>query len=100
MAGAAITERILKETLRAFSKPREALYQSNRGQINQARLVAVSLARELSGLRLTEIAEVFRVKSYRTVASSCYRLKKLMERDPGIKRQYVDIHQRCSQRKI
>ena len=100
MAGAAMTERILKETSREFSKPRETLYKSKRGETNQARLVAVSLSRELSGLRLTEIAEQFHAKSYRTIASTCYRLKKLMERDPGVKRRYIEIHHRCSQEKI
>lgn len=99
ITGTAIAKRILKETARAFSKPEGSIYQSKRGEWNHARLVALSLSRELSGLRLSEIADQFQIKSYRTVASSCFRLKKLMEQDAGIKQRYRRIQQACSQEK-
>lgn len=99
MTGHHIAERVIKETSKQFSMPRQSFYESKRGKTNQARLVALSLSRELSGLKLNELAELFQIKSYRTVASSCYRLKKLIERDAGLRRQCADIHQRCSQGK-
>lgn len=99
MAGAVLAKRILKETARVYSKPEELLYLSKRGELHPARLTALAISRELSGLRLSEIADIFRVKSYRTIASSCYRLKKLMAQDPGIRCQYAKIYQSCSQRK-
>jgi hypothetical protein len=100
ITGAAITKRILKETSRVFSQSEDAIYLSKRGALHPARLTALSLSRELSGLRLSEIADIFQVKSYRTVASSCFRFKKLMAQNPGIRRQYTKIHQACSQGKI
>ncbi|MBI4432265.1 MAG: transposase [Candidatus Omnitrophica bacterium] len=100
MTGNAMIQRILKETSRAFSIPNETLYKSKRGELNQARLVAVALSRELSGLRLSEIADLFRAKSYRTIASSCHRFKKLLTSDSGMRRRYGDIQKRCSQEKI
>ena len=99
MTGTALAKRILKETARAFSKPEESIYLSKRGELHPARLTALSLSRELSGLRLSEIAAIFQVKSYRTVASSCYRFKKLMAQNSDIRRRYTRIYQTCSQRK-
>ena len=99
MAGSAMAKRILRETSREFSVPGETLYSSKRGETNRARLVAVSLSRELTGLRLTELAQVFNAGSYRTIGSSCYRLKQLIARDPDVRRRYHKIHQRCSQGK-
>jgi len=99
MTGTAITKRILKETARAFSKPEESIYLSKRGELHPARLTALSLSRELSGLRLSEIAELFQVKSYRTVASSCFRFKKLIAQDRDVFRRYTKVYQTCSQKK-
>ena len=99
MAGAAVTERILKEVSRVFQQPKETLLCSKRGERNAARLTALSLARELSGLRLTELAEAFQIRSYRTVATACYRFKRLLREDLDIRRRYVKIHQVCSQEK-
>jgi REP element-mobilizing transposase RayT len=99
MAGSAIAERILREVSREFSVTGEKLYSSKRGEVNPARLVAVSLSRELTGLRLTELAEVFKAGSYRTIASSCFRFKKLVARDPDIQRRCDKIRDRCSQGK-
>ena len=99
MTGAVIAERILKEVSKSFSEPRAALLVSKRGERNTARLVALSLSRELSGLRLSEIAQIFKIRSYRTVGTGCYRFKKLLQDDAEIKRRYAKIHQACRQGK-
>lgn len=99
ITGAATTERIIREVSRSFSQPREALLESRRGQRNTARFMALSLARELSGLRLSELAEVFGIRSYRTVGTACYRFKGLLEENPEIKGHYAKIRQVCSQEK-
>ena len=99
MAGAKIADRILKEVSRTFSKPREALLSSKRGERNPARLTALSLTRELSGLKLSEIAQIFGIRSYRTVGTGCYRFKKLSQQNADVRRRYASIHQTCSQGK-
>lgn len=100
MSQAAIAERVIHEVCRAFSKPREAVFQSKRGEQNEARLMALLLTRELSGLRLSEIAGLFDIKSYRTVASNCFRFKKIMGHNTQIRQRYGKIYNTCSQEKI
>jgi len=99
MAGGAITERIIKEVSKSFSQPRQTLLESRRGKHNPARFAALSLARELSGLRLSEIAELFQMNTYRTVGTGCYRFRKLMKRNASIRQRYIKIRQVCSQEK-
>ena len=99
MTGETIANRILKETSKSFSQPKKALFTSKRGQSNMARLLALSLTRELSGLRLSEIAKLFKIKSYRTVGTHCYRFKTMMKQRMDIRQRYIKIHQTCSQRK-
>ena len=96
ISGANSTDRIIREVSKAFSKSRQAVFQSKRGEENQARLMALLLTRELSGLRLFEIAQVFGVKSYRTVASNCFRFKRRMAQDPQTKRRYTKIYEICT----
>ncbi len=98
-AGAAITERILKEVSKSFSQSRQALLVSKRGERHPARLLALSLSRELSGLRLSELAQIFQIRSYRTVGTGCYRFKKLLQENTEVKGRYTKIHQTCSQGK-
>ena len=100
ISGTNSTDRIIEEVSKAFSKSRQAVFQSKRGEENQARHTALLLARELSGLRLSEIAQVFGIKSYRTVASNCFRFKRRMEQDAKAKRRYTLIYNTCSQGKI
>jgi len=91
-AGLAITERILTETSKSFSQPGQAILKSIRGEHNPARLLALSLSRELSGLRLSEIAQIFQIRSYRTVAAGCCRFKKLLQENTEIKKRHAKIH--------
>lgn len=91
---------IAQETSKAFQRPKEELYRSRRGETNYARLAAVTLTRELSGLRLSEIAEIFRMNSYKSVGSSCYRLKARLVKEPDLRKRYERIYQACSQKEI
>ena len=91
---------IANETSKVFQTPKETLYRSRRGETNYARLAAVSLTRELSGLRLSEIAQIFRMNSYKSVGSSCYRLKARLVKEPNLKKRYDRIYQACSQEEI
>ncbi len=61
------------------------LFQTRRGEENMLRLFAISLSRELSGLSFPEIAKRYKIKSYKTVASSNFRLKQRMKKSTKIK---------------
>jgi len=100
MEGATIATRILKETARSFKKPQEALTTTRRGERNEARSAALLLTRELSGLRLSEIAPIFKTTSYKTVSTGCHRFKARLAKDSRLKRQYDQLSQRCSQGEI
>lgn len=91
---------IVRETSKVFQKPKEELYQSRRGETNTARLAAVGLTRELSGLRLSEIARIFRMNSYKSVSSSCYRLKTRLTKEPDLRKRCDRLRRTCSQEEI
>lgn len=91
---------IAQETSKAFQRPKEELYRSRRGETNYARLAAVALTRELSGLGLSEIAQIFRMNSYKSVASSCYRLKTRIVKEPDLRKRYERLYRTCSQKEI
>ncbi len=46
------------------------LFQTSRGDENIPRLFAISLSREFLGLSIPEIAKRYKIKSYKTIASS------------------------------
>jgi hypothetical protein len=52
-----------------------------RGEENRPRVFAITLARELSGLRMPEIAERYRIPRYRTVGTICYSFNERMKRE-------------------
>lgn len=97
--GSMIVARILKAVSKSFLSPEEALMSSKRGERNLPRLTALSLTRELSGLKLSEIADFFKIKSYRTVGTGCYRFKRLLSQDKNLSKRYLKIHHTCSQGK-
>jgi len=59
----------------------------------------VPYQRELSGLSLTEIAETFKMSSYKSVGTACFRLKKKMEENKTIKKKYKRLKFLCRQGK-
>ena len=100
LAGEGVVERIIKEVSTSFKVNPKVIYLSRRGCVNYPRFAALYLSRELSGLTLTQIAGLFKISTYRTVGTSCYRFKNLLDRDLGLKRQYEMLKGRCSQGKI
>ncbi|MDR4498420.1 MAG: hypothetical protein MRK02_10940 [Candidatus Scalindua sp.] len=63
------------------------------------RNLAITIARELSGLRMPEIAERYKIASYRTVGTICYRFNERMKRDKNLLKIYNTIKGICSQRR-
>ncbi len=68
--------------------------------MNVPRLFAISLSRELSGLSFSEIAKKYKIKSYKTIASSNFRLKERMKKSRKIEKQYTMLKKTCSQGEI
>jgi len=64
------------------------------------RLFAISLSRELSGLSFSKIAEKYKIKSYKTIASSNFRLKERKKKSRKIRKDYTILRTTCSQGEI
>ncbi len=93
--------KIINKTIcNEFNIEENVLFQTRRGVVNVPRLFAISLSRELSGLSFSEIAEKYKVKSYKTIASSNFRLKERMNKNRKIKKQYTVLKKTCSQGEI
>ena len=92
LAGHKVVDEIIQETSQRFHTLAKTLFSSRRGEFNRARLVAVSLARDLSGFTLTEIAGIFQMGSYKSVASSCYRLRIQCSKEPDLKKRYEGLY--------
>ncbi len=73
--GEVLLERIVADVSIHFGVTRQELMRSRRGTLNQARNVAIYLARELSGLKLREVANYFGAISHRTVAVIHFKTK-------------------------
>ena len=84
----------------SFNIEENMLYQTKRGVGNIPRLFAISLSRELSELSFSEIAKKYKIKSYKTIASSNFRLKERMNKNRRIKKQYTKLRETCSQGEI
>ena len=83
-----------------FNIEKNILFQTRRGEENMPRLFAISLSRELSGLSFSEIAKRYKIKSYKTIASSNFRLKERMKKSRKIKKEYTMLREICSQGEI
>ena len=88
LTGKAIAAGIAIEVLDFFKTTRQTLYRSKRGEANPARFMALCLTQELSGLTQPEIADLFKIKSYRTVGTACYRFKTLLDHNKSLKKEY------------
>ena len=71
-----------------------ALFQSKRGQINQARDVAIFLMSDLCYAPYQQIADTFRVNTPSAISSATVRIRKQMEEDfdPFSRLEQEDIH--------
>jgi hypothetical protein len=74
-------ELLLEVVSRGYRVKRKDLFYSRRGHGNEARNVAIYLARRLRGDRLKEIGEAFGIGRYSTVSSVVERMKVRMGRD-------------------
>lgn len=95
--GKAIVRRINREVCRHFKIPGPRLYESRRGQNNIPRQMAVLLSRDLSGLRLSELADTYKIKTYKTVGTLCYRFQQTLKKNRKWAKQYAKLKTLCSQ---
>jgi hypothetical protein len=89
--------RIKKEVSRKFNIHEDMLCLSKRGKHNRPRTIAVALAREISGLRLGELAKHFKVSSYKTISAHHQNFIRSVSQDAGARRLYDEIKKRCIQ---
>ena len=95
--GESAIKRIKTEVRRYFEVDEATLYSSKRGEHNRPRFVALNLSREISGLKLKEIAGYFKIRSYKTVGTDCQRLKNYLTQDKAGQRAYLDLKNKCIQ---
>ena len=91
---------INKEVCREFKIAEKSLYHSRRGEENLPRQIALSLARELSGLSYAELADAYKAKTGKTIATSVFRFKYEAKKRKDLAKQYSQIKSRCSHEKI
>lgn len=83
---------IAQVTAKHFHIEARMLYQSKRGRrANIPRAVAMMLARQPGGYRLTEIAKLFRVGDISAVSASAKRLKARLSEEPGLGKRVATI---------
>ena len=80
--------RIKKEVSKRFEVPEESLSRSKRGVSNKPRSLAISLAREISGLHLGELAKHFGASSYKAVSHHYHQLTRSLATDKGTRESY------------
>lgn len=90
-----IAKTIIQATTKDFKVAEDVLFQSKRGQTNLPRLVAISLTWELSGYKLSQIAELFKLNSYKNTAMSVYRMKSTLQKDSNLNKRYNHLRQLC-----
>jgi putative transposase len=95
--GQSMLKRIKKKVSRYFGIKESGLYFSRRGEYNKPRAIALSLSRDLSGLKLEAIAKSFQIRSYKTVSSNCQRLKACMAYDRVTWKEYGALKGSCIQ---
>jgi putative transposase len=91
--------RLLAPTLQAIQSAvcarygidRKELLSSRRGMSNDARNVAIYLARRLSGQTLTAIGDVFGLEHYSSVSSVVSRMKQRIAKDKSLRKKVGEI---------
>ena len=96
MSGEKQIRKINKAVCRFFKVTEEDLLKNQRGKENIPRFMALSLSRDLSGLRLKEIAYYYRINSYKTVSMSCHRLKLILQKNKKKAQTYAKLRATCS----
>ena len=99
VVGQARVKKVLEKVQEAYGISKEKLLEGRRGKENVPKKIALALAREESGMTLSQLAEIFGLRTYRTVAAHCYRIKKQMQKDEKLRKIYEKIKSTCSQEK-
>lgn len=97
LRGERVVHQIKREVCQTFKVNEKTLYVGERGKDNTPRQMALALSKELSGLTLSEIAQLYKIKSYKTLGSHCYRFKNLIENDKQLAKTYSSLKIKCSQ---
>lgn len=84
-------DRLFEVVAKGYQVKRQDLFYSRRGHYNEARNVAIYLARRLRGDRLKEIGEAFKIGGYSTVSSAVQRVKVGMERDELLRKKVHNL---------
>jgi len=84
-------DKLLERVARSYGVELKDLLYSRRGHINEARNVAIYLARRLRGDRLREIGEVFKISSYSSVSSVVERMKMRIESDERLRKKIKQL---------
>ncbi len=95
--GERMVQRIKKEVSRKLGVHEDSLCCSRRGEHNRPRTLAVALAREISGLRLGELAGYFKVGSYKTISAHHRYFSRATLKDAAARRLFEEIKGRCIQ---
>ena len=77
---------LIRAVSRSYRVERKDLFYSRRGHGNEARNVAIYLARRLRGDRLREIGEEFKIGRYSTVSSIVERMKVRIGNDERLRK--------------
>ena len=72
------------------------LEQTKRGQVNEARNVAIYLARKRCGLRLEEIGQEFELLQYSSVSSIVTRTEKQLSKNKQLRNRIKEISQKLN----
>lgn len=74
-------EAVISQVCRHYQISPDSLFQTRRGQINEARDVAIFLTHDLCHLPYQQIAHTFRVNTPSAISSATARMRKRMEGD-------------------
>jgi len=88
MRGDFMLNRINSAVLKNFKLSEHELHIAGRGRHNKPRSVAIALARDLAGLGLQEIANYFKLGSYKTVSAHHRRLMKSFAKNKKLSGEY------------
>ncbi len=91
LRGKAQLEKLVRKVRLEFKVPKATLFASKPGKLNLPRKVAIYLAWQVTGLSQREIADYFKLNSYRTVSVHHYNIKKSLQKDSRLKRRIHSI---------
>ena len=88
LRGEKVIKKIKKDVCRMFKVKEIDVLKGKRGTDNIARQAALSLSKEFSGMKLSEIGLHFGYSSYRTVGSHCLNFQEKLSSDKSLEKKY------------